>query len=961
MRTSAFLVLALLAAPLARAQQAPATVPHPKLSAVVPAGAKAGTSVDVRLTGTDLDQVDRLLFSHPGITAEPLQAAPDRVYPQGRRIPNGFKITVQDNVPAGTYEIRAAGYFGLSNGRRFAVGTQPEIPEREPNNSPAEAMEIAPDTLVNAAADPQNYDVYRVATKKGQRYIVDCAALRIDSRAQMVLTLIDAEGSELQSSRATKDRDPMLDFTAPNDGTVLIRANDLTFRGGDDFQYRLVVSTGPWIDFADPPFLKAGADNEVTLFGRNLPGGSPADVKIEGHLLEKLNVTIKAPADPAAAALATDTLLRPGDMSADLVTYRLEGRSNPIRLMLMEGEPVREIEPNDKPQDAQLVTPPVQIVGRFQVPGDRDGYAFTAKKGDKIWIEVFSSRLGLPDDPSLVVQQLLTDDKGVVTVKDVLEADDQPSPIPAMANAMEKRYRAAPEDPAVLFTAPVDGKFRVMVRDLYSSAQGDPRFYYRLEIRAPKPDYRVMAIPVEAFPTDGKVNPSTCTVRRGGAERLRIIVYRREGFDGTIRVEPEGLPPGVTARPVIIPPGDTAADLVLQAATDAPFFAGQLKLNAKAELEGKMVVRQAHGAEILYMIADMQKDPFVTRITDGIALAVDDRFVSPVTLQVPEGPFRSLRGGKLKIPVKLVKNADMKDLDKAKFKIVPVDLPGGRRNDKTLTAKELTLDLAKPEGELEIDVTERATPGSFTMYVTSDVDVNWTRTPDRLKKAQEEQKRLDAMTAEVTAEAKGASEALKKADAELAAAVQEVAKAKASGAQEAVLKTAEDKQKAAEEAKAKAVEADKRAQEAPKTLDAAKKELANETKAATEAVKEKKIKSWVASLAVPVEIAASPVTIKASPDKVTLKPGESAEVRVDVTRDFGFADEVKLELAGSAPVKLSAPAQAASGQAQAKLSVEADKAAKPGTYPATVRGTLKLNGKPVTVEVTVSVVIEAAP
>lgn len=965
--------LALLAAAAgALGQQQPsATIPHPKLASVQPPGAKAGAALDVRITGTDLDQADRLLFSHPGISAQAAVAPADRVYPQGRPLPNQFKVAVGADVPPGIYEVRAAGYFGLSNARRFAVGVRDEALEKEPNNSPGEAQEVPTDTLVNGACDPQNYDYYRIPAKKGVRYVVDCTALRIDSRAQVVLTLLDAAGLELQSARATKDRDPMLDFTSAEDGPITLRVNDLTFRGGDEHPYRLVVTTGPWIDFADPPFLKAGAENEVTLYGRNLPGGTPVEeMKIDGRSLEKLKVVIKAPADPAAAALPTETLLRPADTSADLITYRLDGRSNPIRLMVIEDKPVRETEPNNRAEDSQPLQLPAQLVGRFDKAGDRDGYVFEAKKGDKLWVEVFSARLGLPADPGLVIQQLTTDEKGLVTAKDVMEADDQASPMPPMANAMERRYRAAPEDPAILFTAPADGKFRVLVRDLYSSAQGDPRFYYRLEIRAPIPDFRVMAFPEEAFPAQARVTPSTCTVRRGGSERLRVVAFRREGYDGAIRIEAEGLPAGVSARPAVIPAGGTSADIVLQAAADAPAFAGQLKLVAKADLGGRSIVRPVRGAEILYAIADMQRDPFVTRVTDGIALAVDARFTAPVSAQVTaEGPIRAVRGGTLKVPVKLVKNADAKDLDKAKFKIAPAGLPGGgaggrqqQQNQRALTPKELTLDLAKPEGELEIAVTDRAALGEFSLYVTSEVDVSWVRTPERLKRAQDETKRLDAMTAEIAAEAKAAAEALKKAEAELQAATQEVAKAKSSGAQEAVLKTAEDRQKAAEEAKSKAAEADRKAQEAARAIDAGKKDLATEMKAATDVVKEKKIKAWVASLPVIVEIVDSPASLKVGAEPVTLKPGETAEVAVDVKREFGFADEVKLELvAGGAPVKLGAPASAAANQAQAKLSLVADKAAKPGSYTATLRGVLKFGPRSVTVEVPLPVVIAAAP
>src|SRR5204863_102695 len=83
-----------------------------------------------------------------------------------------------------------------------------------------------------------------------------------------------------------------------------------------------------------------------------------------------------------------------------------------------------------------------------------------------------------------------------------------------------------------------------------------------------------------------------------------------------------GLPPGVTTHTAIIAPTESHADIVLQAATDAPGFAGQLKLTATAALDGKSVSRPVRGAEVLYAVADMQKDPFVTRVTDGIALAV---------------------------------------------------------------------------------------------------------------------------------------------------------------------------------------------------------------------------------------------------------------------------------------------------------------------------------------------------
>lgn len=942
-------VLAVLVAIPAAGQQAAAPqVPQPKVYALSPAGAKAGTTVEVRISsGSDLDGADKLLFSHPGITAKQLTEEASRLYPQGRGIEGRFKVTVAADVPPGIYEVRAAGYFGVTNARRFAVSDHEEVADKEPNNDPATAQEIPAGAVVNGTLEAQNYDCFKVPAKKGQRYLADVQALRLDSRAQAVLTLFDPSGRELRRIVGTRARDPLLDFTPEVDGTYVVRIHDLLYRGGEEFFYRLTVGTGPWIDFVDPPVLKPGQDNAVTVYGRNLPGGVKAEgVEIDGRPIDKIAATIKA---PAVGELPVQTLLRPGDASADLVSWNLPG-SNVVRLLLADDTATPEVEPNDAPDKAQAIKAPAMIVGRFNPRGDRDWYAFEASKGDKLWIEVVSQRLGLPVDPQIVIQQA-----GEAS-KDLQEIDDLATPMPAMQGNMEKKYRAHSDDPAILFTVPADGKYRILVRDLFGSAQGDPRLFYLLSVRAPKPDFRLVAFPIETTPTDGKLSQVNCIVRRGGSDRLRVIAYRREGFDGLIRIEADGLPAGLSARAAMIGPGDTTTDFILKAAPDAPAFAGPIRIVGRSG----DTTRAVRSAEVLWNVADMQKEPVVTRVTESVGVAIDEHFVAPLALQVGSTDVqRMAKGGKLKIPVKLVKNADAKDLDKAQVKVVASGLPG-KQNEKPIAAKELTLTLAKPDGELELDVTDKASLGALTFHLTGDVDVAYIRNPERLKKAQDEQKRIDALAVELAAEAKKAAEEKAKADKEAADAAAAVAKLKAGGLAEAPVKEAEDKAKAADEAKAKAAEADKKAQELVKAADAAKKEWAEELKKATEAAKEKKIKVFFASTSIPVEIVNSPASIKPASEAVTLKAGEKAEVTVEVTREFGFADEVKLELAGAAtPVKLAAPVSVAGNSAQAPVVLTADKTAKPGTYAVTLRGSLKFGARAVTVDKVLQVTIEA--
>lgn len=945
------------------AQQAPSQVPEPYLAGIHPVGVRAGAAVEVRLSGSDLEGVERLLFSHPGLAAEPVTAPPDRFYPQGRRLPATFRVKAAADVPPGVYEVRAAGLFGISNARRFVVSDRDEILENEPNNEPSQAQEIALGAAVQGRCDAQNYDYFRVSLAKGRRVIVEGQALGLDSRAQLVIVLLDAEGREHARAVGTRFRDPLLDFVPPADGAYVLRVHDLVYRGGDEYGYRIVAGTGPWIDATDPPALQAGRPNKVTLYGRNLPGGTP----VEGACgLEKLEVTVPAPAEPGAPA--SETVVRPADASADFVRWQLvseAGRSNSVRFLLLEGAPGREAEPNDAPEQAMAVTPPAFVAGRFHPAGDRDGFVFEAKKGDRLWIEIFSQRFGWPTDPQIVLQQVTVGDKGAWRVQELQEADDQPTPLPAMGGNMERRYRAGPEDPAVLWTAPQDGRYRVLVRDLHGAgALAESGSGYVLVVRPARPDVRLVAFPVENFRTENRVASKSTVLRRGGTERVRVVAFRREGFDGAIRVEAEGLPPGVSARPVVLGPGDTSVDFVLQAAPDAPAFAGPLRLVGRAQIGGATVTRPVRGAEVVWR-ADTEREPIATRVTETLGLAVDPSFTVPVSVRLGEGErYRTSRGGKLKIPVKLVRQGESKDLAQAKIKLTAAGLPG-RGNDRPIQAKELTLEMAKPEGELELEVTEKAAPGVLSLTVTGEVDLSYVRTPERVGALQAEERRVGEVLQELAGELKKAREEHAQAEREAQKARAAFEKVKASGTAEAPLKEAEEKLKAAEEARAKAAEAERRAQDLVKAGEALKKELAGELKKATDLAKEKKVKTWLAALPVELEIVAVPIVLKPPAGGTAVPAGGSAEIELELERHFGFDGEVKLEASvpGGTGLKAAGPVTFAPGQAKAKLALSADKGAKPGSAPAlTLKAQLKFNGRTIPFEDRLEVrVVEPPP
>ena len=66
-RALALLAACLLLTGYAHAQPMQGSnLPAPRLLTVMPSGGKIGTSVEVTFTGTDLEDPEHLLFSHPG-------------------------------------------------------------------------------------------------------------------------------------------------------------------------------------------------------------------------------------------------------------------------------------------------------------------------------------------------------------------------------------------------------------------------------------------------------------------------------------------------------------------------------------------------------------------------------------------------------------------------------------------------------------------------------------------------------------------------------------------------------------------------------------------------------------------------------------------------------------------------------------------------------------------------------
>jgi hypothetical protein len=246
------------------------------LSTIFPPGGQAGSTFEVTVTGADLDDATQLHFSNTSISAQ-LKIVEVTGLPEA----NKFIVTISSNAPLGIYEARVAGRFGISNPRAFAVGQWPET-TKSGNNSIETAAEIALATTINGHADQNAVNCFKLAAKKGQRVLVECAAQNIDSRMSPSLILLDSSGRELERNR----RGGLLDFSATSDGTYYLQVHDFLYGGGGEHHYRLTAGTAPHIDYVFPPSGLPGTTNKYLLYGRNLPGSTPAkDLFVDGKPL----------------------------------------------------------------------------------------------------------------------------------------------------------------------------------------------------------------------------------------------------------------------------------------------------------------------------------------------------------------------------------------------------------------------------------------------------------------------------------------------------------------------------------------------------------------------------------------------------------------------------------------------------------------------------------------------------
>lgn len=705
--------------------QPPPTVglPLPRLLIVSPNGARAGGTVDVTITGTDLDEPQGLLFSQPGFQAElakepevkidpkdPKKKPPKKKGQIGPTMSVTYKVTVPSNAPVGMCDLRLVNSWGLSNPRVFVVGDLNDVLEKEPNNDVDQAQRVELNTTVNGViAAPTDVDYYVFKGGKGQRVVFSCLAESIESRLHPAIELFDAAGKKLGANRDYRGTDALLDCILPADGDYYVRLFQFThLLGGTDYFYRLSISTAPWIDAIFPPVVEPGKAAQLTVYGRNLPGGQPDPTAvIAGSVLEKITVPFNVPNDPAALQrLAFSGHVPPMTSGLDGVEYRIKngaGASNPFLLTLARSPVILDDGKNSTRATAQPLNAPCEIAGRLDKAHSQAWYTFTAKKGDSLGIELAAERLGSPIDLAL---SLFRGD----SPNPMVELDDvQPNDADFLSPT---QFFTRTADPARYpLKAPADGKYFLLVKSQEGTDRAGPRQLYRLRVAPEQPDFRLVVMPASPHLPDAGV------VRQGGNQEFAVFIWRRDGFQSNIALSIDGLPPGVTCKPQQVGPALKQSVLVVSAAPDAAAWAGEIKVKGTATVNGQTLVREARAASLTWAGQPQQQNvPLISRIDRALVLAVREK--APFVLTVGQEKASVSHGDKVTLPLKVQRL--WPDL-KAPVQMTALGMPEGMTFANTAIAKD--------DGSLVLNVSPRVAPGHYNIVFRGTTAVPFHKDP----------------------------------------------------------------------------------------------------------------------------------------------------------------------------------------------------------------------------------------
>ena len=565
------------------------------------------------------------------------------------------ELDISPEAPVGPVRFRVLTPLGTSPEGSFLV--EPyfgESPDREPNDTLETAFETyLPTVLVGAISRAGDLDHFKINVKAGDDLVFENQAMRIGSTLQPIVRILAADQSIVREfgydGGSTVSR---FSHKFDKGGTYYIRISDYESSGKASNFYRILVGKLPVAVSAYPLGIRRGSDKQVAISGYNL---GAASVMAKGTAsASDPDAAIFRPKAPSGDAF-TEVKLALGDdpeveASGSTQTVALPvtingrisapGKEHLYRFAARKGQAV-SIDVNARRLGSDLDSfvevldakgqPIERLVARgvwetFLVLRDHDSQTRGLRvqawnmlnNGDSVMVGSELLRVDeVPDGPD---EDLLVEsfggqrrslfgtsgeahgiDRAVYKVQlHPAGAQFTPNGLP-LARFYYRNDDGGPgygKDSFVDFVAPADGEYLVRLRDV--RGMGGDTFAYRLNIREPRPGFRLA------------VSPRNPNVPVGGTIPLTVTAMRLEGYEGPIEIALDKLPAGLKATKNIIAEGQTDATILLSAEPNASLTqATPFEVTGRATINGKQVARVANPEDGLKLVSLMSKPDVV--------------------------------------------------------------------------------------------------------------------------------------------------------------------------------------------------------------------------------------------------------------------------------------------------------------------------------------------------------------
>ena len=577
-------------------------IKEPELISLFPLGGWLGTESLMTLRGKSLEGAYGLWFDSKEFSATVLNLQSEEsgdTAPQNKPKQDdvsepvqllNVRLQIDGKAVPGLYGLRVITPQGISNSLKFWVHAEPSYQERRLSHdlaTQAEYLTEYPLVVYGTISQPGEVDYYSFKTVKGEVLLFEVHSL---SLSDMALNLYESVETWFGPDRTKRlafndepvsypglSNEPILAHRFEKDGQYLVRVNGFLGEGGLTHPYFLrITKVLDEIEFSEDSTMD------------RVPG---ADVWQERTWTRKLQSDrMKTLWSRAVSALATDS-----NRNYDLEKKDGVDSRSPIKEI-----PTVNLDVDWKGEGEPPTTSlPVLLVGTIDSPGDIDHFRFSAKVGERIALEVETTKKTVPMfNPYLKI----IDAEGVevlTNVHSILNANSE----------IQKQIQ-----PKTIYSFPRAGEFILEIRDI-TAAFGGASMAYRVLIRPQVPHMGQIHI------IEDRIN-----LVADRATTLSIVTDQEENFNGSIALRLSGLPVGVTAVTATkadpdLPPAvnegrkeryvakSRKASLVLITAADAPRTRVPVvvKVMAQPVMEGRLG-RMTLVKELLMMVVSLTEN-----------------------------------------------------------------------------------------------------------------------------------------------------------------------------------------------------------------------------------------------------------------------------------------------------------------------------------------------------------------